>query len=1004
MGGSTASFLAKLLWCSAGRCLNLGVECTDTVNFKYPGIVSVIGQSPIQLPGVEEVVRFKRARGLEVHFLGGELQHCKVGHNSTVVIVGFLHSSLSIMIRNVLDAPKLLAHQLKPALVLDSSGTVVAVNEGSVRLISPHQNVISDNNSSLIGKNIADLGFVPLPGIPPILWTWKGVLDAAFSVRKPVEGIRQNNNDCLRYIPATNVYSDTNDFWNQEDEHQSIVESDIYVTRHDSGTSAHDTAGSIEASSMIRVRATVHWYPLSKGGVFLITFSRTSLPQRPAPDLSAPATELINIPQETADSQSVPTCRTLPQSPETTSSNSSADLEGMMPSGSGIASSIIPYVMAVLDTDGQATGFSKSWYKLSGLSESGSLGSGWLTIMHPDDVAEMTIAWIDVLRNERSHWTYQARYRMALDGTYCWFLIRAQPFKDATGKVLRWYASMMDINHWVMARLQADKRRQSILTLFSQTDVMLWEIDKANHMSICEGQLNWDPTRIVKLMERTLQGQIAHTDGTNGNTDREKDEQLVHTIQNVLQGCAFSPVVEHWEGDRYFRTRFVAEHCSLTHDGTTDKNDVVEAAVALTFDITEEKARSTLQMENKRLVINEQAALDATNLKSRFLANMSHEIRTPVSGIIGLSEHLSDCGLTEEQMEFADSIHESAKFLLTLINDVLDFSKMESGHMDVESIPFSLCKLVSDALTPLRLQAEEKGLALNLDCDLPSDALFLGDPWRLRQILTNLIGNSLKFTKQGQVDLNVQYLGQESTETVMVQFVIHDSGVGISEEAMKPLFKPFSQADSSTARLYGGTGLGLVICQQLVELMGGHITLQSNPGEGTIATFNIPFLRYYGPTSGLIMETLLPHRAQSSDKVKRTVTRPEPSRDLSHETLERKSTRSPIPLAASTTKGHILLVEDNPINRKVIALAIKKLGYEVSINSWDNDLFDEHVRALPIIALTASTIKGDREKCWEVGMDDYLTKPAAREELKRTLQRWVGLKRPQASDRSKSAY
>ena len=547
----------------------------------------------------------------------------QVGHDSTVVIVVLLHNSLSVMVRDVFNAPEFLAHQLKPALVLDFSGTVVAVNEGSVRLISPHQNATSDNNGSLIGKNIADLGFVLLPGVPPVLWTWKDVLDAAFSVRKAVHGIRQNNNDRLRYIPATDVYRDTDEFWNQEDEHQSVVESDAYITRHDSGTSAHDATGSMEAPSMIRVRATVHCYPSSTDGVFLIMFSRTSLPQRPAPDPSAPATELINIPQETTDNHARPTCCTLPQSLEKTSSNSSANLEGMMPSASGIASSIIPYILAVLDTDGQATGFSKSWYKLSGLNESESLGSGWLTIMHPDDVVEMTIAWIDVLRNERSHWTYQARYRMAADGTYCWFLIRAQPHKDASGKVLRWYASMMDINQWVIARLQADRRRQSILTLFSQTDVMLWEIDKAHHMYICEGRLNWDPARIVKLLEPTLQGHLVHTDDMDGDTDRKKDEQLVHTIQTVLQGCAFSPVVEHWEGDRYFRTRFVAERCPLSHGGTTDRNGVVEAVVALTFDITEEKARSTLQMENKRLVINEQAALDATNLKSRFLANVS---------------------------------------------------------------------------------------------------------------------------------------------------------------------------------------------------------------------------------------------------------------------------------------------------------------------------------------------------------------------------------------------
>jgi signal transduction histidine kinase len=226
---------------------------------------------------------------------------------------------------------------------------------------------------------------------------------------------------------------------------------------------------------------------------------------------------------------------------------------------------------------------------------------------------------------------------------------------------------------------------------------------------------------------------------------------------------------------------------------------------------------------------------------------MSHEIRTPVSGIIGLSEHLSDCGLTEEQMEFADNIRESAKFLLTLINNILDFSKMESGHMDMDSIPFSLSKLVSDALTPLRFQAEEKGLALTLNCDLPPDALFLGDPWRVRQILTNLVGNSLKFTKQGQIDVIVCCLGRGCTETVTVQYIIHDSGVGISEEALKRLFKPFSQADNSTAQIHGGTGLGLVICQQLIELMGGYITLQTTPGKGTIATCNIPFLHTMAP-------------------------------------------------------------------------------------------------------------------------------------------------------------
>jgi CheY-like chemotaxis protein len=422
---------------------------------------------------------------------------------------------------------------------------------------------------------------------------------------------------------------------------------------------------------------------------------------------------------------------------------------------------------------------------------------------------------------------------------------------------------------------------------------------------------------------------------------------------------------------------------------------------------------------------------------------MSHEIRTPVSGIIGLSEHLSECGLTEEQMDFADNIRESAKFLLTLINNILDFSKMESGYMDMESIPFSPSKLVSDTLTPLRFQAKEKGLALTLNCDLPPDALFLGDPWRVRQILTNLVGNSLKFTKQGRIDVSVCCLGQGCTETVTMQCVIRDSGVGISEEGLKPLFKPFSQADNSTARTYGGTGLSLVICQQLIELMGGHMTLQSTPGEGTIATCSIPFLQCYGSTNVLPMENILPHGAQSSDNAERTSMYPQWSRNLTCKTSMENSPSCPDSSVISATSGHVLLVEDNPINRKVIALAVKKLGYIVAIACdgqealdylcrrsvkprpnavlmdcmmpvvdgyeatrrirEDDKMFDEHVRALPIIALTASAIKGDREKCKEAGMDDYLTKPAVRGVLKSTLETWIGLKRPQALDRSKSA-
>lgn len=293
------------------------------------------------------------------------------------------------------------------------------------------------------------------------------------------------------------------------------------------------------------------------------------------------------------------------------------------PDTTDIASAIIPHIVATLDVDGQAVRLSRSWYLFSGLNEEQSLGSGWISIMHPDDVAEMTKAWATVVEQGLSHWTHQARYRRASDGTYCWFLIRAEPYRDGNGNVVRWYASMMDIHEWVVARLKADIRRQSIITLFAQTDVMLWGIDKSNQMYICEGRLKWDPSRVVNLLEHALHEQKVQQVEASEATDRNADQELVHTIQGVLQGRDFSPIVEHWEDDRYFRTRFVAEHVPPGIDGSTTSEDVVQAALALTFDITEEKARSVLLTENKQLVAKEKAALDASNLKSRFLANVS---------------------------------------------------------------------------------------------------------------------------------------------------------------------------------------------------------------------------------------------------------------------------------------------------------------------------------------------------------------------------------------------
>lgn len=622
-----------------------------------------------------------------------------------------------------------------------------------------------------------------------------------------------------------------------------------------------------------------------------------------------------------------------------------------------------PDLVWCTDGQGQYIYFNHAWLEFAGKNFTAESGDDWLNGIHPIDRQSYDRISREAFQKRES---FQAEIRLLhADGKYRWICKYGRPIYDQNKNFLGYIGSGYDITE--------SKQREATINKLSLA------IEQSPNMVIItdiKGNIEYVNPQFTKSTGYRL-------DEVLGKNPRilksgETPEAEYGRLWNTLLGGGV------WKGEFCNRRKNGDLYWELAAiSPIRDYDHQITHFLAVKEDITERKRFE------KELQQAKEAAEAANRTKSEFLANISHEIRTPMNGIIGMTRLALDTDLTAEQRQYLEMVKLSADSLLTIINNILDISKIEAGKMDLDRSDFHLVKLIDETIGGFRLRAAAKGLKLEcqLDPDIPK--MIIGDAGRLKQIVINLMDNALKFSETGTISLDIRPL-RIGRECLQLRFAISDTGIGIPGDRLQLLFKKFSQIDGSTTWKYGGTGLGLAICKELVEMMNGTIWVESRESQGSIFYFTAEFQLPVIPIpDDCWMETTCGELSVS---------------------------RSP----ALHYQAKILVAEDNLVNQKLISALLEKRGWQVravpdglqvlqmlnaerfdllllDIQMVEMDGFEvaARIRAqergtgghLPIISLTAHAMKGDRERCLAAGMDDYLSKPVEAVQLYQVIDR-----------------